>query len=64
MAGGRSFTAPEPFTVSVPEADLDYLRARLRNARWPGDAGNTDGSYGVRKAWLQDLVRYWAEEYD
>ncbi|WP_261566275.1 epoxide hydrolase family protein [Frankia gtarii] len=64
MADGRSFTDPEPFTVSIPDADLDDLRSRLRGARWPGDAGNGDWDYGVEKSWLQDLVRYWAEDYD
>jgi pimeloyl-ACP methyl ester carboxylesterase len=64
MTDARSFTEPEPFRVSIPDADLDDLRARLRNTRWPGDAGNADGGYGVQQSWLQDLVRYWAEDYD
>jgi hypothetical protein len=55
---------PEPFTVAIPDVDLDDLTARLRRTRWPADAGNDEWSYGVERSWLQDLVRYWAEEYD
>jgi pimeloyl-ACP methyl ester carboxylesterase len=55
---------PEPFTVAVPDRGLDDLRNRLRHTRWAADAGNGDGSYGVRREWLQDLVRYWAEDFD
>jgi pimeloyl-ACP methyl ester carboxylesterase len=57
----RTTTTPEPFTVAIPDADLQELRARLRATRWPADPGP---GYGVDRDWLQDLVRYWAEEYD
>ena len=55
---------PEPFTVAIPDAELDELRHRLRSARWPADAGEGDWSYGVARPWLQDLVGYWAEDFD
>ena len=57
---GRS----EPFTVAIPDADLDDLRFRLAHTRWPEDVGNDDGSYGVRLDWLRDLAGYWAREFD
>ena len=55
---------PVPFKVSIPQDELDDLRARLRNTRWAGDFGNDSWQYGVEKGWLQDLVRYWAEDFD
>jgi pimeloyl-ACP methyl ester carboxylesterase len=53
-----------PFIIDIPQADLDDLRSRLRNTRWPDDVGNSSWTYGVERSWLQEMVRYWAEEYD
>jgi pimeloyl-ACP methyl ester carboxylesterase len=53
-----------PFTVQVPEADLDDLRERLTRARWPEPATVPDWSQGVPLAWLRELCGYWAREYD
>jgi pimeloyl-ACP methyl ester carboxylesterase len=55
---------PEPFTVAIPDVDLDELRARLSATRWPEDVGNEDGSYGVPLDWLRDLAGYWARDFD
>ena len=54
----------EPFTVAIPDSDIDDLRARLLNTRWALDAGNAEWSYGVERSWLHDLVGYWAHEFD
>ena len=53
-----------PSPISVPDEVLDDLRARLRATKWPRDAGNDDGFYGVRRTRLQPLVEYWADGYD
>jgi len=53
-----------PFRIDIPQADLDDLRDRLRRTRWPADPGNPDGRYGATREWMEDLVRYWAEDYD
>jgi epoxide hydrolase len=52
------------FRLEVPEEDLDDLRDRLQRARWPERETVPDWSQGVPLAYLQDLCRYWAEEYD
>jgi len=52
----------ERFTLAVPEAELDDLRARLRATRWPEPA--TDPAQGVALADLQELCAYWADGYD
>jgi len=52
------------FRLEVPEEDLDDLRERLRRARWPERETVPDWSQGVPLAYLQDLCRYWAEQYD
>lgn len=56
--------APAPFTVAIPEADLADLRDRLGRARWADDLGNADWRYGVERGWLEDMARYWREDYD
>ena len=52
-----------PFTIDVPQAELDDLRARLLATRWP-DAATDDWSQGIPPAALRRAVDYWAEEFD
>lgn len=56
--------AIEPFTVAVPQAEIDDLHDRLRRTRWPEPATVDDWSQGVPLPYLQRLCRYWLEEYD
>jgi pimeloyl-ACP methyl ester carboxylesterase len=54
----------EPFSIEIPEADLNDLHERLRKARWPEQETVDDWSQGVPLAYLRDLCGYWAERYD
>jgi pimeloyl-ACP methyl ester carboxylesterase len=65
-AGGRDPDAGEVagFHLSVPEAQLEDLRARLRRARWPEAETVGDWSQGVPLAYMRELCAYWAEGYD
>ena len=54
----------EVFKVDVPAGDIEDLKDRLRRTRWPEAATVGDWSQGVPLAYLQDLCRYWADEYD
>ena len=54
----------EPAPIHVPDDVLDDLRRRLALTRWPDDAGNDDGYYGVKRSYLQGLVGYWRDGYD
>lgn len=54
----------EPFKVSIPDSELDELQTRLANTRWADDLDNADWRYGVERGWLEDMVRYWREDYD
>jgi pimeloyl-ACP methyl ester carboxylesterase len=53
-----------PFRLEVPGSELEDLRARLRNARWPERETVDDWSQGVPLSYLRDLCRYWEQEYD
>src|SRR5437016_3035473 len=56
--------AIRPFTVEIPEAEIEALRARVAAARWPHKELVDDWSQGVQLAMLQELARYWAADYD
>ena len=45
-------------------ADLEDLRRRIANTRWPEKETVEDDSQGVPLALMQDLARYWATDYD
>jgi pimeloyl-ACP methyl ester carboxylesterase len=57
-------TAIRPFTVEIPEADLEDLRSRIAATRFPDKETVEDDSQGVPLSVMQDLARYWATEYD
>ena len=57
-------TAIRPFTIDVPEADLEDLRARIAATRWPEKETVDDASQGVQLATIQAVARYWETEYD
>jgi pimeloyl-ACP methyl ester carboxylesterase len=54
----------EPFTINIPDAVLDDLKSRLRRTRFAADFGNEAWDYGANGTYLQELLHYWAEDYD
>src|SRR5215831_2087963 len=56
--------AIRPFTVEIPETEIEALRARVTATRWPHKELVDDWSQGVQLAMLQELARYWAADYD
>ena len=53
-----------PYRISVGDDVLDDLKSRLRKTRWPEAELVDDWSQGAPLQWIQDICRYWAEEYD
>ena len=53
-----------PFRIETPQEALDDLRRRLRATRWPEAETVEDWSQGIPLAYVQDVCRYWADEYD
>jgi pimeloyl-ACP methyl ester carboxylesterase len=53
-----------PFTVEISQDEIDDLRRRIEAMRWPTAELVEDASQGVQLAFLRELARYWAEDYD
>jgi len=53
-----------PFRIEVPESELDDLRQRLRQTRWPDAETVDDWSQGIPLAYSRDLCDYWLQHYD
>ena len=63
----RTATAADtirPFTVNIPQAEIDDLRRRIAATRWPDKETVADQSQGVQLAKLKPLVEYWGSGYD
>lgn len=53
-----------PYTIAVPQADLDDLRTRLTHVRWTNELPGVGSDYGVSLGAVKRLVKYWQEGYD
>ena len=57
-----------PFRIDIPQADVDDLRRRLAEARWPfpvpGRDDRTDFDRGIPLVYLQELAEYWRDGFD
>jgi pimeloyl-ACP methyl ester carboxylesterase len=52
------------FRIAIPDDAIAGMRRRLADTRWPDKETVTDRSQGEQLATLQELVRYWATDYD
>jgi len=53
-----------PFRIGISDGELDDLKRRLAATRWPDEEPVSDWSQGTPRAYLQEVVAYWREEYD
>jgi pimeloyl-ACP methyl ester carboxylesterase len=64
MATVETTTDVRPFQVEFEQEDLDDLRRRIAETRWPSKELVDDRSQGVQLAAMKALAKYWANEYD
>jgi pimeloyl-ACP methyl ester carboxylesterase len=57
-------TEIRPFHIEIPEEQIDDLRRRIAQTRWPTKELVADRSQGVQLRTLQELARYWTTDYD
>jgi pimeloyl-ACP methyl ester carboxylesterase len=53
-----------PYTIAIPQADLDDLKERLAHVRWTNELPTAQSSYGVPLDPIKRLVKYWQVGYD
>jgi hypothetical protein len=53
-----------PFTVSIPDSEIDDVKQRLARTRWPDPETVGDWSQGVRVENARSLAGYWERGYD
>ncbi|MEV0053084.1 epoxide hydrolase family protein [Saccharopolyspora shandongensis] len=53
-----------PFRIEIPQEQLDDLRSRLANTRWPDELRGVGWSRGVPLGYLKDLAEHWRTKYD
>lgn len=56
--------AEQPFTLAVPDADLEVLRKKLDIARWPDELENAGWEYGAPLTDVERLVARWRDGFD
>ena len=56
--------AIEPFEIRIPDEDLNDLRRRLQQTRWPAPLDDADWAYGIEQGALRELADAWLESYD
>jgi len=54
----------QPFTIQIPQAELDELQARLERTRWPDELPGVGWDYGVPLDYVKELAAYWRGGYD
>ncbi|KAH9939029.1 alpha/beta-hydrolase [Epithele typhae] len=63
MADPASSTE-RPFTLNVPEADLDFLHQKIKLTRFPDELDQADWEYGAPLADIKRLVSRWQDGFD
>ncbi|EID54545.1 epoxide hydrolase family protein [Saccharomonospora xinjiangensis] len=54
----------QPWTIAIPQEQLDDLAARLAATRWPDELPGVGWTRGVPGDYLRDLAEYWRTTYD
>ncbi len=57
-------TTISPFSVDIAEAQLQDLRQRLEQTRWPEQETCQDWNQGIPLAYTRELADYWCKDYD
>ena len=55
---------PQPFRLSVPDADVADLRERLARTRWPDEPPLEPWATGASLDYMRELVAYWRDGFD
>ncbi len=54
----------KPFQISIADEQIEDLKKRVRQARWPGSIFQSGDEDGVSLALVQKLATRWSDEFD
>jgi pimeloyl-ACP methyl ester carboxylesterase len=60
----QASSTPRPFRVDIPQAKIDRILARVRDAEWPDRLDAPDLRYGVSwdySAWIVEKLKGWSD---
>jgi microsomal epoxide hydrolase len=52
------------FRVNIPQAKIDHIIKRVREAQWPDRLDTDDWRYGANWDYMRSLAKYWVEQFD
>lgn len=64
IANNRTNAEIRPYSIEIPQAQVDDLRDRLARTRWPVELPGVGWSRGVPLDYLKALAEYWQTGYD
>ena len=53
-----------PYTIAVPDHQLQKLRAKLELAEFPAELDSAEWDYGTPLADVKRLTAYWKDRFD
>ena len=56
--------APQPFTVNIPQARLDWIHRRVKEFEWHEMPDNGGWEFGANLDYMRELCAYWLNSYD
>lgn len=54
----------EPFTISIPDSELDNLAQKIATTSFPDELDEAGWDYGAPLANVKRLMQYWKDGYD
>ena len=64
MTHSDSASSEKPFTLAVPDADLDFLHKKLDVFRYPDELDGAGWNYGAPLSDVKRLVAHWKDGFD
>ena len=53
-----------PFTIDIPDQQIEDLQKRIELTRWPEKECVDDWTQGIPLSYTKELADYWVNEYD
>lgn len=53
-----------PYKIKVSKEEIEDLKIRLANTRWPDEVTDANWHYGVPLQKMKGIIQYWKDEFD